>query len=322
VSVIAGKDITPIALGRGPTPVRRIDATGEARDNSTMTQFVFIESGDDQLATSLDLPRGQAVDRVGSGGYPAVVVAHGLTGQRLGKSYHLVEFGRRLAAAGIACVRFDQAGCGESTGRFVDLTLPRMQRDVSAVQNWVRAQPWAEPQRVGLVGLSLGALPIIASEAQQPAQAVALWAPVYDMPRVFQATAKTGLRGLLDHQGWVPYRGLRIGKGFVDQLDALNPDQRLAQSTSPLLLFHSAADDTVGEEESQAYQARCAELGRPCEWVRFKTADHDFSDYEDRQQVLARTVAFFSEHLLDRAAGDGQPLATRSQPAGPAGEQT
>lgn len=263
-----------------------------------MVQFAFVESGQDQLAVSLDLPAAPSAEAAASGPWPAVIVCHGLTGQRLGRGYHLVEFGQRLAAAGIACVRFDQAGCGESTGRFVDLTLPRMKRDTVAIRDWLTAQPWADPARLGYVGLSLGALPAIAAEADYPAQGVALWAPVYDMPRVFHETARTGLRGLLEHQGWVPYRGLPVGKGFVDQLDAIGPDPLLAESDSPLLLFHSQADDTVAICESEAYKARCDQLGRPCELVRFKTANHDFSDYEDRRAVLDRTVSFFQKQLL------------------------
>jgi len=277
-----------------------------------MVRFAFIPSGEDELAASLDLPATVSADRERAGSpRPVVIVCHGLTGQRLGRGYHLVEFGQRLAERGIACVRFDQAGCGESTGRFVDVTLPRMRRDTIAVRDWLEAQPWADTSRVGYLGLSLGALPAIAAEAHAPAQAVALWAPVYDMPRVFHATARTGLRGLLEGQGWVPYRGLPVGKGFVDQLDAIDSTRLLAQSQSPLLLFHSQADDTVAVGESEAYQARCDALGRPCEFIRFKTANHDFSDYEDRRSVIGRTVAFFAHYLTDT----GETDATRQENA-------
>jgi dipeptidyl aminopeptidase/acylaminoacyl peptidase len=265
-----------------------------------MVQFAWIPSGGEQLAASIDWPDEATV----AAPWPVVVVCHGLTGQRLGRGYHLVQFGRMLADRGIACVRFDQAGCGESTGRFVDLTLPRMQADTEAVRRWLEAQPWAETERLGLVGLSLGALPAVGAEANAPAAGLALWAPVYDMPRTFHATAKTGLRALLEHQGFVPYRGLPVGKGFVDQLDAIQPHDLLAKSHSPILLFHSKADDTVPVSEGEAYVERCQAIDRPCEFVRFSTANHDFSDYEDRQSVLSRTADFFEQLLLAKQAPD------------------
>lgn len=255
-------------------------------------EFLFIQSDGAALATSIDRPEG-------AGPHPVVVMVHGLTGGRIGKSYYFVEFARRLAQRGIAVVRFDQSGCGESSGRFIDLTIPRMVGDTRAVCDWLADQPWCDAGRLGLVGVSLGALPAIAVDAERRAAAVALWAPVYDMPRVFARTAKTGLRAMLEHQGWVPYRGLRIGKSFVDHLAAVDAAAALADGRSPLLLLHSEADEVVRIEESQAYQRRCAELDRPCELVTSRTADHDFFDYPDRQFLLARTSAFFQTHLLD-----------------------
>ena len=255
-----------------------------------MTRFEFVYCGSDLLAVSVDLP----VDICDTNAaVPVVVVIHGLTGQRLGKSYHLVEFGRRLAAEGIACVRFDQRGCGESTGRFQDLTLPRMAEDAVSIRDWLADQPWADTTRMGYVGLSLGALPTVATDAAYGSQGIALWAPVYDMPRVFSMTAKTGLRGILDGQGWIPYRGLRIGKEFVQHIGAIDTPALLAQGMSPLRVFHSKADQVVDFAESQSYVDRCLETNRLCELIPFATADHDFGEYPDRQLLLDKTIEFF-----------------------------
>lgn len=253
------------------------------------TTFHYIPSRDAQLAASIDLP--EDADRP----LPTVVMVHGLTGQRLGKSYHFVEFARRLADRGVAVVRFDQTGSGESTGSFTDLTIPRMVDDTHAVCDWLATQAWHDPNRLGFVGVSLGALPAIAVDAQRNSRAVALWAPVYDMPRTFAATAKTGLRAMLEHQGWVPYRGLRISAEFVDQLDAVDTAAALADNNAPLLVFHSKMDQVVSIAESRAYIERCGELNRPCELIESATADHDYTEYPDRQHLLTRTIAFFTD---------------------------
>lgn len=260
-----------------------------------MTRYEFVTSGSDLLAVSVDLPPG-GYDTEQS--LPVVVVVHGLTGQRLGKSYHLVEFGRQLAARGIACVRFDQRGCGESTGRFQDVTLPRMAQDTMAIRSWLLNQPWANTTRLGYVGVSLGALPVVAADAVHESQGVALWAPVYDMPRVFGLTAKTGLRGILEGQGWVPYRGLKIGKNFVDSVGDIDTAALLAQGMSPLLVFHAKADDVVPFAEGEAYVERCREISRLCELIPFASGDHDFADFHDRQRLLEMTVEFFGNRLM------------------------
>ncbi|MFW6059265.1 MAG: alpha/beta hydrolase family protein [Phycisphaeraceae bacterium] len=263
------------------------------------TEFAFVPSGGRRLATSVDLPA------EGAGPWPTALVMHGLTGNRIGRSYHLVEFGRRLAASGIACVRFDQSGCGESTGRFIDLTIPRMVADAQAVRGWVAAQDWCDALRVGYVGVSMGALPAVAVDAARPGAALALWAPVYDMPRVFWRTARTGLRGILEGQGWVPYRGLPVGKPLVDRIDAVDTAAELAGNDSPVLLMHSQADETVPFEESEAYAARCAALGRPCRFEVSRTANHDFSDYEDRRRLLGTTVKFLAAQVGVTQAMEG-----------------
>ncbi len=254
--------------------------------------FHHIPSGDERLAVSVDRPD------EGDGPRPTVFVVHGLTGNRLGKSYHQVEFARRLNAVGIACVRFDQSGCGESTGDFTEHTIGRMIDDCRAVADWAAAQPWCDHRKLAWVGVSLGALPAVAIDAERNAAALALWAPVYDMPRTFGATAKTGLRAVLEHQGWAPYRGLKLGAGFVAALDAVNTPARLADSDAPIIVFHSTADEVVDVDESRHYQRRCAQLHRPCERIEMTTADHDFTEVPDRERLLATTVAFLETHLL------------------------
>jgi len=256
------------------------------------TTFHHIPFDGAQLATSIDLP-----DAAPAGPLPTIIMTHGLTGQRLGKSYHFVEFARRMNQRGFAVVRFDHYASGESTGNFQDLTIPRMTKGTLAVCDWLTDQPWHDPARLGFVGVSLGALPAIVADAQRHATATALWAPVYDMPQVFAATAKTGLRAMLEHQGWVPYRGLRIGAGFVATLDAVDAAAVLAQHDSPLIVFHSTQDAVVDITQARAYVDRCRALNRPCDFLQSTTADHDYFDYPDRQHLLTKTIHFFTEHL-------------------------
>jgi dipeptidyl aminopeptidase/acylaminoacyl peptidase len=256
-----------------------------------MTEFHWIPSGANRLATSVD----RAADPADPAG--AIIVAHGLTGQRIGQGYLLVELGRRLAEAGLACIRFDQAGCGESTGRFVDHTVARLVEDTRAVRDWAISQPWCDDQRIGYLGISVGALGVVASESESPAGAVALWAPVFDMTAVFAATTRSGLRGILAEQGWVPYRSLPIGRSFIENLDAVDVPARLTGSPSPIMLAHCEDDAVVDIGESRRYQQRCDELNRPCVFQAFQRGGHDFADYHLRQTLLDCTRDFFCEHL-------------------------
>ena len=52
----------------------------------------------------------------GAGPHPAVMILHGFTGQRIEPHRLFVKLARQLVAAGIAALRFDFRGSGESEG--------------------------------------------------------------------------------------------------------------------------------------------------------------------------------------------------------------
>ncbi len=261
-----------------------------------MRELCLIPTPAVQLAVCIDRP-----DTPDTQPVPVVLVVHGLTGSKLGKAYHLAEFAERLCAAGIACVRFDQAGCGDSTGRFIDLSLTTMLRDARAVAAWLAATPWADGVRRGVLGLSLGALPAVTVDAESGFASLALWAGVYDLPGVFTATTPAGLSSLVAHQGWVPYRGLKLGSGFFASLGAVDTGSALGQGRGPVLLAHSPSDAVVPFDQSVLYAERCAALGRAYERLAIDGADHDFSDFAHRQLLLESTVAFFARTLRGAA---------------------
>ncbi len=250
-----------------------------------MLDFHWVPCGDDRLATSVHLPPDAPQP------LPTVLVVHGLTGHRIGRAYHLVDLGRRLAHAGIACVRYDQTGCGESTGRFEDLSVPIMVENLRSVRRWAGGQTWCDPARVAIVALSLGGLAAVAVDADEPTRGLALWAPVYSLPEVFADTTRTGMTALLDHQGWVPYRGLRLGRAFIDGLAAVDTDAALARSDSPILTIHSDVDPVVPPAQSDRYLARCREIGRPCERIALAGASHDLADdVKHRKSLMDMTL--------------------------------
>ena len=255
-----------------------------------MVEFHYIQSGNGEMVASVDIP--EKVD-LSSQRLPVVIVTHGLTGHRIGIAYNLVDLGRRLNEKNIICVRFDQRGCGESKGEFVELTIPKMKEDTLAVWQWVRGQSWCDPESIGLVGVSVGAIPTIGADAEHQTSGVALWAPVYDMMRVFKATAKTGLRGILEQQGWFPFKGLPVGLEFVQTMGEVQPRELLSERSSPMIVFHSKTDEVVKFEESEDYVRRCREVSRLCELVEFRNACHNFIDYLDRERILTNTVEFF-----------------------------
>ena len=53
---------------------------------------------------------------------PGVIFCHGLAGHKTGKHRVYVDLASSLVSAGIAVLRFDYRGCGDSEGEFFDVT--------------------------------------------------------------------------------------------------------------------------------------------------------------------------------------------------------
>ena len=109
-----------------------------------------------RLATTYYVPDGAPP----AGGWPAVMLLHGLGGSRndmrtpFGMSLNsLAE--TQFAPQGYAALTFDARGHGQSEG-LVSIDGPREIQDVRELFNWLAAQPGINGQRIGAFGYSYG----------------------------------------------------------------------------------------------------------------------------------------------------------------------
>jgi hypothetical protein len=110
---------------------------------------------------------------------PAVLMLHGFTGQRMEPHRLFVLFSRLLAEHGMASLRFDFRGSGESEGSFDQMTVSRELEDVSAAYTFLGQRPEIDPQRLGLLGLSMGGMMAALSAPRHRFAALGLWAPAH-----------------------------------------------------------------------------------------------------------------------------------------------
>jgi alpha-beta hydrolase superfamily lysophospholipase len=126
--------------------------------------FTF-SSGSDSCAAWLYPAAGREA------GWPAVVMAHGLTGTRRDR---LGAFAERFAAAGFAALVFDHRGFGDSGGER-DLFDPgRQLADWRAAIAFARSLPEVDPDRVATFGSSMGGGNALAAAAEDPRVAAAI----------------------------------------------------------------------------------------------------------------------------------------------------
>jgi predicted acyl esterase len=156
------------------------------------------------LASTLYTPDGPAP----AGGWPAVLLLHGLGGNRVPMNT-IAE--QHLAPYGYAVLTVDARGHGESGGQST-LVGSRELADYASALTWLRLRPGVSDTRVGAIGYSLGGgsvWKLLTAPGTRLAAAVPVmtWTSLYDalLPQSF---AKAGLvaylRGLLPDNRWDP----------------------------------------------------------------------------------------------------------------------
>lgn len=85
---------------------------------------------------------------------PVTILMHGFGGNKNARLMTLLS--DSLLRHGIATVRFDFNGHGESEGKFEEMTVPNEIEDAKKVYAYVCSQPCADSTRVALVGHSQG----------------------------------------------------------------------------------------------------------------------------------------------------------------------
>jgi len=106
-----------------------------------------------------------------------------------------------LAKSGIALVRVDIRGTGDSDGTMIDEYLPIEQTDALAVIEWIARQPWCNGN-VGMRGISYGAFTALQAAAKAPTALKAIVSTCGTDQRYFDDVHYRGGCLIYDQMGW------------------------------------------------------------------------------------------------------------------------
>jgi uncharacterized protein len=148
VSAVSGFLVYQYARARGQW------GTDEPPDG--MAEDVNFTSHQDNVGIS-----GWFFRAAGSGPAPAIVLSHGIgTGRR-----ECLPMALRFSAAGYHVLCFDFRAHGMSDGRFSSVGLHET-NDVIGAVHYLKQRPEVDPERIGAVGFSMGAVATIQAAAQ------------------------------------------------------------------------------------------------------------------------------------------------------------
>ena len=225
---------------------------------------------------------------------PAVALFHGFTGDRAESHWMFVKCSRALALAGIASLRFDFYGSGESAGEFREMSLTGEIADGRAAVAFLRGQTAIDPQRVGLLGLSLGGLIAATLAPSLKAKAVVLWSAVAHTARLREVVKKSATR-IPGKPGALQFDAREISPRLVEDVLKFEPIRHLARFKEPTLIIHPENDVVI--PVSHARDFFWAAGAEAKELAIIPGADHVYSSIAWEQDVILRTVHWFGRYL-------------------------
>ena len=241
---------------------------------------------------------------------PLVVLCHGFTGNRQGDG-HFAPLAEDLAAHGIATVRLDFAGCGDSTEPYANYTLANMAADVDSVIGYMQATYGTG--KTALVGHSMGGrlASLYPQLGQYPVTALTLWSPAngtglqgLEFLSIDNFAAVEELAARADAEGSVAAWGVELSAAYIDGMRDSDPNATLQESGLPVLLTYSGNERILSDTTQTETKAAVESL--PDGQVvldPFVNGDHNYTSEDPATNTqldadLRRvTVDFLTSHL-------------------------
>jgi hypothetical protein len=230
--------------------------------------------------------------------FPALALFHGFGGTRIEPHRLFVKASRWLAREGVASLRLDFRGSGESEGEFQSMTLSGEIQDAQAALAYLRSQPEVNPDRLGVLGLSMGGYVAASVAAQDPAlRALVLWAASARGAGYFPHYVHLNGKGRKEWEatGLMDFGGNVLSSAFLqDGLALPDPLPALRSFPGKALVIHGEADASVPAEEAQFFKKS---LGDKAAVYVLKGADHTFNKASWEKEVLETTINWVKINL-------------------------
>lgn len=239
-----------------------------------------------KLAAIIQKPAAAAGEKM-----PMVIIMHGFTGRKDGKM--LQDIADKLEAKGVASIRFDFNGHGESEGDFQEMTVPNEVEDALKVYEYVRALDYVNT--VSVLGHSQGGVvaSMVAGQLEAEIKSAVLMAPAAVLrDDAIRGNTMGRTYNPLDPPEFVEmYGGLKLGRDYITTAFSLPIYETAARFKGALCVIHGTGDQVV----PYTYGIRYAQQSPDAELYIFPAEDHGFMKDMDRATDTA--VDFLLRHI-------------------------
>lgn len=262
--------------------------------HSFSEQTVLITNGDHEIPAVVCMPDGD-------GPFPAVVMLHGTGSNKdeAGGGYLLTA--PALAKAGIASIRFDFIGNGDSKADYINYNFTSAVSDTNAAFDYMAGLKSIDPNRIGVMGWSQGGtIAMLAAGHNRSFRSVVCWAGAPDLKLIgtaenYEIAKANGYYELTFD--WRP--SLKLGLQWFEEVYNTDVLQVFSNSSAPVLAINGAMDTVVDPVNAQRIVD--ASSNKNSRVLLIEGADHTFNiftgDMTAFNKLIAATVDWFADTL-------------------------
>lgn len=231
-----------------------------------------------------------------TGNVPVVVIYHGFGGNKMGPQFTFVKLSRILEKHGIASVRFDFAGSGESDGDFSNMTFTNEIYDANAILDYVEKLDFIDKDKIAIFGYSMGGAiaSVLAGDRTDEINTLCLLAPAGNIGEVVKDVFIGDRYDEYIKEGCVDILGFLLGKCFMEDIKHIDIFNRASKYNKKSMIIHSTSDEVVPFDISKLYMDIYKENS---ELKIIKDANHTFQDSKWEAAIVNIIVEYFDNML-------------------------
>jgi esterase/lipase len=228
----------------------------------------------------------------GKGKFPAVIFVHGFAKTKSERKF--VELARKLAENGIASLRFDFSGCGDSEGKFEGMGISKQVEELKAAYERLVKERRIDKNIIGVFAHSLGTvISALFQKKYQKAKCLVLAAPAFNQESLIKRWYTQDQIKEWKKKGYLDTPKFRIGLGYLEE--ARDYTEILSEIKIPTLILHGKEDEDIPEKFAKEAFSKIGAKEKKIKII--KGADHHFESYLSRQKLIALSKNWFKKYL-------------------------
>jgi alpha/beta superfamily hydrolase len=226
---------------------------------------------------------------------PAVIFCHGLGGDKSGRHRLYVKVAEGLSKIGIASLRIDFRGAGDSEGHFQEMTVESQVSDVLVALEFLQSHPKIIQDKIGYFGRSFGGIiSLLAAERSQCAASIVVWAPLFNgeqwrerwdrLTKGMDVLSEDEKYELLNVNGDIPAIAL------YEQMFELKTEALMEKLWEvPFLHIYGERDSVIAAKHTLRYEQYRGKAHAESKFIRYPETDHDFTHPAEQVKAVEET---------------------------------